>query len=222
MKKDSGCLFPGNRRGLDPSEITIAEVLKAQGYATAIVGKWHLGDQPDFLPTRHGFESYFGIPFSNDMGKTDRQVTGYTATPLLRNETVIELEPNQRFITRRYTEEAISFIEANQDSPFFLYLPHSMPHWPQYSSEKFSEKSANNAWGDAVEEIDWSTGQIFNRLKELGIDKDTLVIFTSDKRRCDSSWRGQQTAARWQGHNLGRRPSSLLCRPLAWQDRTTH
>ncbi|MCA9213896.1 MAG: sulfatase-like hydrolase/transferase [Planctomycetales bacterium] len=173
-------LFPGNKRGLNPNEITIAEVLKGQGYATAIVGKWHLGDQPEFLPTRQGFDSYFGIPFSNDMGKIDRPIKMYPATPLLRNETVIEMEPNQRYITRRYTDEALSFIEANKDEPFFLYLPHSMPHWPQYSSEDFSEKSANKAWGDAVEEIDWSTGRIFQRLKELGIDENTLVIFTSD------------------------------------------
>ncbi|MFC1759310.1 sulfatase-like hydrolase/transferase, partial [Planctomycetota bacterium] len=179
-EKGQWVLFPGNQRGLNPSETTIAEVLKDQGYATAIVGKWHLGDQPEFLPTRQGFDSYFGIPFSNDMGKMDRSVKGYPATPLLRNETVIEMEPNQRYITRRYTEKALSFIETNKDKPFFLYLPHSMPHWPQYSSEDFSEKSANKAWGDAVEEIDWSTGQIFERLKKLGIDDNTLVIFTSD------------------------------------------
>ncbi len=181
-EKGQWVLFPGNQRGLNPSETTIAEVLKEQGYATAIVGKWHLGDQPDFLPTRQGFDSYFGIPFSNDMGKMDRpvKVNGYPATPLLRNETVIELEPNQRYITRRYTEEALSFIESNKDRPFFLYLPHSMPHWPQYSSKDFSEKSANKAWGDSVEEVDWSTGQIFDRLKALGIDDNTLVIFTSD------------------------------------------
>lgn len=179
-EKGQWVLFPGNQRGLNPDETTIAEVLKEQGYATAIVGKWHLGDQPEFLPTRQGFDSYFGIPFSNDMGKMDRPVKGYTATPLLRDENVIEMEPNQRYITRRYTAEAISFIEANQDKPFFLYLPHSMPHWPQYASKDFSEKSANKAWGDAVEEIDWSTGRIFERLKELGIDEKTLVVFTSD------------------------------------------
>ena len=110
----------------------------------------------------------------------DRPVTRYPPTPLLRNETVIEMEPNQRFITRRYTEEAISFIDQNKEKPFFLYLPHSMPHWPQYSSKGFSEKSANKAWGDAVEEIDWSTGEILARLKHHDIDENTLVIFTSD------------------------------------------
>ena len=179
-EKGQWVLFPGNSRGLNPDEVTIAEVLKDQGYATAIVGKWHLGDQTEFLPTKQGFDSYFGIPFSNDMGKRDRPVKGYPATPLLRNETVIELEPNQRFLTRRYTQEAIGFLEANKDNPFFLYLPHSMPHWPQYSSKEFSEQSANKAWGDAVEEIDWSTGLILAKLKELGIDDHTLVVFTSD------------------------------------------
>ena len=179
-EKGQWVLFPGNQRGLNSDEITIAEVLKGQGYATAIVGKWHLGDQPEFLPTRHGFDSYFGIPFSNDMGKMDRPVKGYPATPLLRNEAVIEMEPNQRQITKRYTAEALAFIEANRDRPFFLYLPHSMPHWPQYASQDFSGKSANKAWGDAVEEIDWSTGKIFDQLRRLQLDDNTLVIFTSD------------------------------------------
>ena len=174
-------LFPGNKRGLNPSEITMAEVLKDAGYATAIVGKWHLGDQPEYLPTRQGFDSYFGVPFSNDMGKTDRRLSiAYPPTPLLRNEKVIELEPNQRFITRRYTEEALQFIETNKEQPFFLYLPHSMPHWPQYASRKFAHQSANKAWGDAVEEIDWSTGQIFKQLQRLDLDDNTLVVFTSD------------------------------------------
>lgn len=175
-------LFPGDQRGLNPSEITVAEVLKEAGYQTAMVGKWHLGDQPEFLPTRQGFDSYFGIPFSNDMGRTDRPDKRYPPLPLLRDETVIEKEPDQHFITQRYTEEAIAFLEkaAKKDSPFFLYLPHTMPHWPQYSSPSFEGKSANGAWGDAVEEIDWSVGQILDKLSELGVDENTLVIFTSD------------------------------------------
>ena len=179
-EKGGWVLFPGNQRGLNADELTMAEMLKQAGYATAIVGKWHLGDQPVFLPTRHGFDSYFGIPFSNDMGKLDRPVTVYPPTPLLENETVVELEPDQRYLTQRYTEKALEFIEANRDQPFFLYLPHSMPHWPQYSTNRFTEQSKNGAWGDSVEEIDWSTGEILKRLKELGIDDDTLVIFTSD------------------------------------------
>ncbi len=218
-EKGQWVLFPGNKRGLNSSETTIAEMLKAEGYATGIVGKWHLGDQPEFLPTRHGFDSYFGIPFSNDMGKMDRPTKkgGYPPTPLLRNEEVIELEPNQRYITRRYTEEALSFIESNKEKPFFLYLPQSMPHWPQYSSKGFSEKSANKAWGDAVEEVDWSTGQVLAKLKDAGIDDNTFVIFTSDNGGAShhgavnkplrggkgTTWEGGQRiccVARWPGH----------------------
>ena len=180
-EKGGWVLFPGNQEGLHPDEITVAEVLKAVGYKTAIVGKWHLGDQREFLPTRQGFDSYFGIPFSNDMGHDSRkQPYRYPPLPLLRDELVLEEEPDQRLITKRYTEEALSFIEANREGPFFLYLAHTMPHWPQYSSERFAGKSANGAWGDAVEEIDWSTGQIMAKLDELGIDDNTLVIFTSD------------------------------------------
>lgn len=215
-EKGQWVLFPGNSRGINADETTMAEALKSRGYATAIVGKWHLGDQPAYLPTRHGFDSYFGIPFSNDMGKMDRPIRGYPPTPLLRDEEVIEMEPDQRYITRRYTEEALSFIEANRDGPFFLYLPHSMPHWPQYSSAAFADKSANKAWGDAVEEIDWSTGRILARLKELGIDDNTLVLFTSDNGGAvqhgavnkplrggkGSTWEGGQRVcfvARWPG-----------------------
>ena len=174
-------LFPAGNRGLNPNEVTIAEVLKEAGYATAIVGKWHLGDQPEFLPTRQGFDQYFGIPYSNDMGHDSRKKPyRYPPLPLLENETVIEQEPDQHYLTQRYTERAIDFIEANRDHPFFLYLPHSMPHWPQYASEEFAGKSKNGKWGDAVEEIDWSTGVILDKLRELGIDDRTLVVFTSD------------------------------------------
>ena len=174
-------LFPGNKRGLNPDEITVAEVLKKQGYATGMVGKWHLGDQPVFLPTRQGFDSYFGIPFSNDMGHDSRpKPYKYPPLPLLRDEQVVETEPDQRYLTKRYTEEAVGFITANKDRPFFLYLPHTMPHWPQYASEEFAGNSKNGKWGDAVEEIDWSTGVILDTLKKLEIDDRTLVVFTSD------------------------------------------
>ena len=173
-------LFPGNRRGLAASEVTMPEMLEAAGYACHMVGKWHLGDQPAFLPTKHGFESYFGIPFSNDMGQTDRPKKNYPPLPLIRNGKVIEEEPDQSQITKRYTEEALKVIAANKDKPFFLYLPHTMPHWPQYSSEAFAGKSKNGKWGDTVEEIDWSCGEIFKALKEHGIDEKTLVVFLSD------------------------------------------
>ena len=146
-----------------------------------IVGKWHLGDQPVFLPTRQGFDYYFGIPYSNDMGHDSRRKPyRYPPLPLMRNEQVIEQEPDQRLITQRYTQEAVQFITKNKSKPFFLYLPHTMPHWPQYASEKFAGKSKNGKWGDAVGEIDWSTGVILQTLRELKIEDNTFVIFTSD------------------------------------------
>lgn len=178
--KGAWVLFPRSEKGLHPEEITIAEVLKQAGYATAIVGKWHLGDQPEFLPTRQGFDQYFGIPYSNDMGRTDRPDKRYPPLPLLRNEIVIEQEPDQRLITQRYTEEAVSFLRQHADQKFFLYLPHTMPHWPQYSSEAFAGKSKNGKWGDAVEEIDWSTGVILDTLEELQLTENTFIVFMSD------------------------------------------
>jgi len=183
-------LFPVAQKGLNPSEITIAEVLKSQGYATACVGKWHLGDQPEFLPRRQGFDYYYGIPYSNDMGAKQRKQN--PPLPLMRNEKVIEAPVDQNTVTKRYTEEVIKFITANKDKPFFVYLPHTMVHNPVHSSEKFRGKSANGGYGDATEEIDWSTGEILATLKKLGVDDNTLVIFTSDN----------GAASRWGGSNL--------------------
>jgi arylsulfatase A len=171
-------LFPVSPKGLNPSELTIAEVLKKQGYNTACIGKWHLGDQPEFLPTRQGFDYYFGIPYSNDMGAEQRSKN--PPLPLMRNEKVIEAPVEQKTLTQRYTQEAIQFITSNQDKPFFLYLPHTMPHLPLAASEQFAGKSANGLYGDTIEEIDWSTGQILNTLKNLNLDENTLVVFTSD------------------------------------------
>jgi len=171
-------LFPIGKKGLNPSEITIAEVLKQRGYATACVGKWHLGDQVEFLPTRQGFDYYYGIPYSNDMGARKRSKN--PPLPLLENEKVIEAPANQNTITKRYTEQVIKFITANKDKPFFVYLPHTMPHNPVNSSDDFRGKSANGGFGDCVEEIDFSTGQILQTLKNLSIDEKTLVVFTSD------------------------------------------
>jgi arylsulfatase A len=173
-------LFPGNHKGLNPDEITVAEILKDQGYATGIVGKWHLGDQREFLPTRQGFDSYFGIPYSNDMGHLPKPRNNYPQTPLLIDEEVIEAEPDQRVLTRRYTDQAVKFIKQNHERPFFLYFPQSFPHWPHYASEAFLGGSRNGVYGDCIEEVDWSVGQVMATLKALDLEKDTLVIFTSD------------------------------------------
>ena len=169
-------LFPGQPEGLGPSEITLAQLLKGQGYATACIGKWHLGDQPPFLPTKRGFDSYFGIPFSNDMANA----YGLPPLPLMQGDKVIEENPKLALLTQRYTEEAVNFLKANKDKPFFLYLPHTMPHGPAAASEKFRGHTTRGAYGDSCEEIDWSTGQILDTLKQLGLDEKTLVMYVSD------------------------------------------
>jgi arylsulfatase A-like enzyme len=167
-------LFPKAHKGLNPKEITIAEMLKEQGYATACIGKWHLGDQPDFLPTQQGFDYYYGIPYSNDMNRD------YCPLPLMQGKQVIEAPVDQNTITKRYTEEVLKFIDLHKREPFFVYLPHAMTHNPLYASENFKGKSANGIYGDAVEEIDWSTGQILDYLRKNELDKNTMVVFSSD------------------------------------------
>jgi arylsulfatase A-like enzyme len=177
-------LFPKSTNGLHPNEVTIAEVLKDRGYKTACIGKWHLGDQPVFLPTRQGFDYFFGIPYSNDMDheiiSDNDLIPPGIPLPLVRNEEVIEAPVDQDTLTRRLTDETVAFIKENRDTPFFVYLPHAMVHWPHHASDAFRGKSANGIYGDVVEEIDWSTGKIIKALKELDIDENTLVIFTSD------------------------------------------
>ena len=195
-----GVLFPGHKTGLNPDEITIAEILKSKGYATACIGKWHLGHKPSFLPTRQGFDSYYGIPYSNDMtidpemslaedillreGFTTERVRSEkprkNLVPLMRNEKVIEYPCDQTTLTSRYTREAVEFIGRNIERPFFLYLPHTMPHIPLFASAQFRGKSKRGIYGDTIEEIDWSVGEIMKALKKYGIDDNTLVIFTSD------------------------------------------
>ncbi|MEI6605368.1 MAG: sulfatase [Verrucomicrobiota bacterium] len=179
-----GCyvLVPGDERGLNPAEMTLPRMLKQQDYATICIGKWHLGDQAPFMPRCYGFDSYFGIPFSNDMGSEVKGELkgGLPELPLLRNETVIEAPVDQNGITARYTAEAIAFIEKNKDRPFFLYLPHMQVHLPLRSGERYRGKSAAGAYTDSVEEMDGSTGEIMATLKKLGLDNNTLVIFTSD------------------------------------------
>jgi len=174
-------LGPNAKIGINSDEKTIAEVLKPLGYATACYGKWHLGHYPKFLPTRHGFDDYFGLPYSNDMWpRHPEQPEVYPDLPLVEGERIIEFNPDQTKLTTWYTERAVGFMEKNKDRPFFLYLPHSMPHVPLHVSDKFKGKSKQGLYGDVIMEIDWSVGQITSTLKRLGIDRQTLVVFCSD------------------------------------------
>ena len=176
-------LQPISPKGLNPKEVTIAEVLKTRGYATAIIGKWHLGDQPRFLPTRQGFDYYFGIPYSDDMTPRPRGKRKlWPPLPLLENERVIDAPVDRNLLTKRTTEKAVAFIKRNKDRPFFLYFPQTMPGSTRapFSSKAFRGKSKNGPYGDSVEEIDWSTGQLLSTLKELGLDQNTLFLWTSD------------------------------------------
>jgi arylsulfatase A-like enzyme len=192
-------LLDADKKGLNPDEITLAEVLKSAGYATGMFGKWHLGDQPDFLPTKQGFDEYFGIPYSHDIHpKNTRKNRGFTPLPLLDGETVIETNPDPDYLTQRITERALAFIDKNKDQPFFLYVPHPIPHMPLHASPEFmndvpeslqAKIDGENGYNtgtraalirQAIAEVDWSVGEILDRLKALGLDGNTLVIFTSD------------------------------------------
>ena len=176
-----GVYFPGHANGLNPEETTIAEVVKPQGYATMCIGKWHVGDQPQFLPTNQGFDHYFGIPYSNDMQRTSLE-SGEKVVPLLRDDKVAELltDEAQTHVTERYTEEAVKFIRDHQGGPFLLYFPHTAVHTPIVPGPNFAGKSANGRFGDWVEEVDWSVGRVLDTLRELKLDQNTLVVFTSD------------------------------------------
>lgn len=184
-------LFPDSNGGLPDSELTIATLLKSAGYATACIGKWHLGHLPQYLPTEHGFDYYFGIPYSNDMDQQFPDSVGYHEgcrnpkpgyynPPLMRNAEIFERPAEQSTITLRYTEEAVSFIEKHQENPFFIYLAHSMPHVPLYRSSDFENRSLRGKYGDVIEEIDWSVGEILSALKRLELEENTIVVFTSD------------------------------------------
>jgi len=190
----SGALGPRARHGLHEREMTIAEMCKQKGYATACYGKWHLGHHPKFLPTNHGFDEYFGLPYSNDMWPlhpayahlptaAERRKKGYPPLPLIEGTKVVDAEvtgEEQEMLTTWYTERAVSFIERHKDQPFFCYVPHSMVHVPLFVSDKFKGKSGKGLFGDVVMEIDWSVGQILDALKRHGLDDDTMVVFTSD------------------------------------------
>ena len=183
-------LFPDSGGGIPATEITLAEALRDRGYATGCVGKWHLGHLPQFLPTANGFDSYFGIPYSNDMDRIAEAPKGrasfwqpetrYWNVPLLRDQQEVERPADQTTITRRYTEEAVRFIEAHREQPFFLYMPHSMPHVPLFRSAEFAETSRRGLYGDVIEEIDWSVGQILETLRRNELAENTIVWFTSD------------------------------------------
>ncbi len=172
-------LFPGDDLGLNPNEISMARMLKDSGYKTMHVGKWHCGDQPEFLPTNHGFDDYYGLPFSNDMAITEKN-NKFPPLPLLYGMEVIQQQPDQRSLTERYTEKSIEFIRENRENPFFLYLAHMHVHLPLYAPEHFVKKSRNGDYGACVMAIDWSTGAIVDALKKFGIYENTLIIFTSD------------------------------------------
>ena len=187
-----GVFFQDSHHGLPDGEITLAEALGDLGYATGIVGKWHLGHQPEYRPMRHGFDSWFGIPYSNDMdwqvppgGEARRAAMfspsiDYWHVPLMRDDVELERPADQTTITRRYAAEAVRFIREHRDAPFFLYVPHTMPHVPLFRSEAFADRSAAGRYGDVIEEIDWSVGQILDTLREEGLGERTLVIFSSD------------------------------------------
>lgn len=172
-------LFPGQGVGLSPDEVTVATLLREQGYATMHVGKWHCGDQPEFMPIRHGFDSYYGLPYSNDMG-IQKTREDYPPLPLMDGEEVIEEQPDQASLTERYVEQCVRFMRENRERPFFLYFAHMYVHVPLYAPERFMEQSENGVYGAAVECIDWATSVLMDELRELGLDDNTLVMFTSD------------------------------------------
>ena len=194
-------LFPNSKGGLPSEEVTLAEALKEKGYRTSIIGKWHLGHRPEFRPTRHGFDSWFGLPYSNDMdldtNKAPKQAalsldarTEWWNVPLMRNDEMTERPAHQSTLTKRYTEQAVAFIEENRERPFFLYFAQTFPHTPLFASESFRGKSSRGLYGDVVEELDWSVGQVLEALRRLKLEEKTIVVFTSD----NGPWLSQRQA----------------------------
>jgi len=230
-------LFPYSDTGLNPNETTLAEVLRPQGYATACFGKWHLGHLAPFMPWQQGFDYYFGVPYSNDMDAHYYKHLDFTAPPLplYRQQEVIESGPDQHLLTKRYTEETVRFIEDHADQPFFVYLAHNMPHLPIAASKAFEGTTEHGLYGDVITEIDWSVGQILDALARLGLDEQTLVVFTSDngpvvfegerlgyrsgsagplRGRKNTTWEGgmrEPCLMRWPGHI----PAGAVCSELA-------
>jgi len=205
-------LFPDSKGGLPENELTIAEILKENNYQTALIGKWHLGHLPQFSPMKNGFDYYYGIPYSNDMDRVDKtsiegmmnpKIDNFNV-PLMKNTEIIERPANQNTITARYTQESIEFIKKNKKSPFFLYLAHSMPHMPLFAGEKFKGKSKRGIYGDVIEELDWSVGQLLKTLKDLKLDNNTYVIFTSD----NGPWKLFKEQGGSSGHLFGAKGTS--------------
>ncbi len=233
--------FPESKGGIQPDEITIAELLKTKGYATACIGKWHLGHLPQFLPSKHGFDYFYGTPYVNDMDRVATSPKGkaayakpkseYWNLPLMRNAEIIERPANQNLFAKRYTEEAVRYIREHKDQPFFLYMPHNMPHVPLFASPEFEGKSRRGLYGDTVEEIDHSVGVVLDTLRDSGLAEKTLVIFTSDngpwltynqqggsagllREGKGSTWEGgmREPAIAWQP---GKVPAATTCQELA-------
>jgi arylsulfatase A len=209
-------LFPTDKAGLDLDEVTLANVLKAQGYATMCVGKWHLGRPVEYLPTSRGFNAYFGIPYSNDM----------TPRVLMQDTEVVEEPAVLETLTQRYTEHAVKFIQDKKDGPFFLYMPHTFPHIPLAASARFRGKSGEGLYGDVVEEIDWSVGEVLRALKDAGVERETIVMFSSDngpwyqgspgklRGRKNTTYEGgvrEPFLARWPGRIPAGRVSAATC-----------
>lgn len=229
----AGALSPNATVGISAGETTLGQLVKSRGYATAIFGKWHLGHHPEFLPTRHGFDEYLGLPYSNDMWPRhpEAPVGTYPPLPLIDGERTVQTMPDQTQLTTWYTERALKFIEAHAQQPFLLYVPHSMPHVPIHVSDKFRGRSGQGLYGDVVMEIDWSVGEIMAALRRLQLDERTLVIFTSDngpwlsygnhagsagplREGKGSCWEGgvrEPFIARWPG----RIPAGRICREPA-------
>lgn len=235
--RDGLVLRPVSPYGLNPDEVTIAEELKARGYATAIIGKWHLGDQPEFLPTRQGFDDYFGIPYSDDMTARTWEADNsqWPPLPLMRNEEVIEAPVDRNGLTKRYTDQAIQWIRQ-QKEPSFLYMPQAMPGSTRrpFASDDFRGKSGNGPWGDAIEELDWSMGRILEELRRSGRAENTLVIWTSDngapsERDAENLSRGTNQPLHGRGYSTaegafrvptivwqpGKVPAGTVCTELA-------
>lgn len=205
-------LFPSEHTGLPPEEITIAEMLNSVGYATACIGKWHLGWRRELRPQNQGFDEFFGVRHSNDadewtLGRAFHQLSDFEPFSLRDGDLVVDVPVDQSQLTEKYTQRAIDFIRRNHDRPFFLYLTHTMPHIPQYASPAFAGKSKDGVYGDCIEELDASTGRVLDLLDELGIADNTLVLFTSDngaaiKNRASGTPKNA-TANRFPGHAFG-------------------